>query len=472
MRRAKWIFCFFLFHIWMLSSAQDTIKTLNAEQLLYLIKAYHPVARQASIEVDRAKANILNARSAFDPVLSHVAGKKTLDGTPYYNYNSSALTLPTWYGVELTGGADYLTGSRVDQSQTTGQTGYVGVSVPLAKDLIIDKRRAQLKQAKLFKGMAEAGQKAMVNDLLMESLAAYWNWVKAYQTYVVVKDNVNITLKRTELVKKSFVNGERPAIDTIEAVTQLQSFQYQQNLSWLEFQNAGLQLSVYLWQSNNQPYILPETVIPAQGWENETVISNFNLVLDDLLSVAEKNHPELLTYNYKLDVLAVEKNLKFQELLPQVDFNYYQLGKGNNWATDAAGSAFQGSNFQYALKMQMPLRLSKGRAEYREARLKMESAQLERLQKQQFIQIKVKSYYNEMVTLRSQIALQSSNYSNYKQLVKAEEMRFMNGESSLFLINSREAKALEALEKLIELKTKYYTTIYALQWSAGILSFK
>ena len=41
--------------------------------------------------------------------------------------------------------------------------------------------------------------------------------------------------------------------------------------------------------------------------------------------------------------------------------------------------------------------------------------------------------------------------------------------NSLFLINSRENKALEALEKLIELKTKFAKTVYALQGSAGLL---
>lgn len=51
--------------------------------------------------------------------------------------------------------------------------------------------------------------------------------------------------------------------------------------------------------------------------------------------------------------------------------------------------------------------------------------------------------------------------------MKAEEVKLQNGESSLFLINSRENKALEAFEKLIELKTKFLKTKFALHWSAG-----
>jgi hypothetical protein len=54
--------------------------------------------------------------------------------------------------------------------------------------------------------------------------------------------------------------------------------------------------------------------------------------------------------------------------------------------------------------------------------------------------VKLKSYYNEYQTLKMQIELQSKMYENYQLLVKAEESRLMNGESSLFLVNSRENK--------------------------------
>ncbi len=65
--------------------------------------------------------------------------------------------------------------------------------------------------------------------------------------------------------------------------------------------------------------------------------------------------------------------------------------------------------------------------------------------------------------------LQNKYAENYQKLVRAEETLLENGESTLFLINSRENKALEAQEKLIEIKTKYFKSIYALQWSAGLL---
>ena len=51
---------------------------------------------------------------------------------------------------------------------------------------------------------------------------------------------------------------------------------------------------------------------------------------------------------------------------------------------------------------------------------------------------------------------------NYKRLLKAEEIKFSNGESSLFLINSRENKLLETQEKFLELKAKTIKTYFKL----------
>jgi len=449
--------------------AQEATATLNAEQVLALVRRFHPIVKQANINIQKSKVDITLARAAFDPILSTYAARKILNGTNYYNYISPEIAIPTWYGIEVYSGLENITGNRLDPSQTSGQSSYFGISIPLAKDLVMDKRRAFLQQAKIFSTMATVEQQAAVNDLLMNAIEAYWLWVKAYQTYNVVKNNVAINEKRLALVKKSYINGERPAIDTVEALTQLQSFQYQQNVYALEFKNAGLQLSAYLWKENNEPYILPENIVPESNWENETSINNFNVVLTALLDIADKNHPELQLYNYKLDALAIDKKLKFQELLPKIDFRYNQLGKNNDLLkTISTGPLFE-NNFQYGLKFEIPLRLSQGRADYKKAILKIEETTLNQNQKRLYIQLKIKSYYNEWLTLKQQISLYSNTYNNYQQLVRAEETRLFNGESSLFLVNSRENKALEALEKLIELKTKYYKTIYALQWSAGLL---
>jgi hypothetical protein len=43
------------------------------------------------------------------------------------------------------------------------------------------------------------------------------------------------------------------------------------------------------------------------------------------------------------------------------------------------------------------------------------------------------------------------------------------GESSLFLLNTRENKVLESMQKLAELKTKFFKSYRAVAWASGQL---
>ena len=448
-------------------NAQDSTLSLSPAEVLKLVRELHPVARQAAINVQKSQADILISRGAFDPFASVATGAKTFDGTDYYNYMSPKINIPTWYGIEVYSGLESLTGKRLDPTETVGQTNYIGISVPLLKDLIIDKRRGFLQQAKIFKNMAIADQRTVVNNLLMDAMDAYWQWVKAYVVYGVVKQLVLVNEKRFNFVKRTFANGERAAIDTIEALAQLQAFQFEQNNDRLILQNATLKLSTYLWTQNGKPYDLPLRVQPYSRWEEEGDGYFSSSSLQDLETKAIQSHPELQAYQLKIDVLGIDKKLKFQEMLPKLDFTYNMLGKGYDVLKTTTKAPLFENNYLYGFKFEMPLRLSKGRGEYKKSQLKIEETKLAQSQKALEILVKIRSYFNELQTLQNQIALQINNLSNYQLLVKAEEVKLQNGESSLFLINSRENKALEAFEKLIELKTKFIKTKFALLWSAG-----
>jgi outer membrane protein TolC len=447
--------------------AQDNANTLHIAQYLQIVRQYHPVVKLSNIAIDQSKADIQIRRGAFNPIINHYAANKTVDNINYYDYTSPNIVIPTWFGVEVSAGIDNLSGNRFDLSETIGQSSYVGVSIPLLKNLIIDKRRAYLQQSKIYNDMTLTEQQIVINNILQDAVSQYWKWVNAYQNYEIVSKSYTNSKLRFDFIKKTFLNGERPAIDTLEAMTQFQSFEFQKNESLLKFQNEGLELSTFLWNENNTPYHLPAFVIPHQDWGNEVNIQEFSLQLDDLLKNAAQFHPELSIYNQKFEVLTIDKKLKFQELLPKLDFKYNHLAKGYN-PFGSEGLLFQ-NNFQYGLKLEMPLLFSEGRGVYKKAKLKIQETQIAQAQKAQTIDLKVKQYHNEYMVLKNQIKIQSSILDNFRKLLKAEEMLFSNGESSLFLINSRENKVLETENKLVDLKTKYLNTIYKLQWSAGLL---
>ena len=448
--------------------SQDSVRlNLSFEEYMSIVQQYHPIARQADIQIQKAQAALLFARGMFDPVLETRTSEKSFDGTRYYNTVDPSLKIPTWYGVDLYAGTGYLSGSRVDPTETIGQTSFAGISVPLAKNLLIDKRRAALKTGAIFRDMSIVERRTIINDLLLDAATAYWNWVRDYEVWQVVNSAVLVNEKRMSFVRSTTAIGERAAIDTVEALAQLQQFRFLQNEATIQFANAAIELSLYLWQQNLTAYNLTAAIVPAENNLNIDGNKTAEPVLPDLLQTALNNHPKLTTFNFKLRALEVDRRLKFQELLPYVQLKYNQLGKGYN-VLNTAGVFLSENNYKFGLNFSMPLRLSEGRAAYRTAKLKITETTIQQDYTRMEILNKVKQVFNEWMNIKKQIVLQQSMYLNYLNLQRAEETRFANGESSLFLINTRENKAIESLQKLVELKSKYFVIKAKLQNAAGV----
>lgn len=426
-----------------------------------VIRAFHPVARQAQLQVDIARAEITVARGAFDPTIGTDLGLKEFKGTEYYNYRNYQLNIPTWFGINLNAGLENLEGARTNPEDTKGQSSYIGVAVPLAKGLLMDERRAALQQARIFQRSSLEEQRIMLNDLLYDAAKAYWDWWEQHETYKLFEAAYINADQRFRLIRTAYQIGERPAIDTLEALAQLQSFRVQRAQVAQELQNARLQLSVFLWQAEGQPYDLPQNIAPA--------VPDGPVLAD--LEMAEQqvaNHPVLRQYQFKLDALQIDRRLKLQYMLPYATFKYNQLVSGHG-ITSAFKEPLFHNNFRYGLSISMPLRISEGRGLYRQAKLKIETTEWERLNKQVQLQTKVRQSRNDWEQLLQQADLQRTAVDQYASLQRAEEVRFFNGESSLFLINSREIKTLEARQKLIELQSKQQKAAVGIRWAAGVL---
>jgi outer membrane protein TolC len=214
---------------------------------------------------------------------------------------------------------------------------------------------------------------------------------------------------------------------------------------------------------------LGDDVMPEGKWNEQDITALPLLILDELLYTARLNHPKLQLYNYKLQILEVERKLKFQSLLPTINLKANLLNKGYDMFNGIGKSAFYENNNKFGIDIGLPLRLSEGRGGYKLAKLKIQETNYDLLMKQQEIENKVKNYYNELTGLQQQVVIYDAAYKNYQTLFRGEDTRFKAGESSLFLLNSRENKQLEALQKLVELKAKYYKARQALLWATGQL---
>lgn len=348
---------------------------LSIDELTGLVLKFHPIAQQASIQIGQAQATLRIARGAFDPVVSFKSAEKTFDGTSYYVYQQPTLTIPTWFGIDVQTGTEKLQGNRANPTETIGQSSYLGIEIPLGRDLITDKRRTDLQKAKIAKEASFTERRKMLNDLLLDMQIAYWQWVRDGKVLALTSEALQTVQKRFQFVKESVRLGDRPAIDTLEALTQVQQFEQQWNNAQLALQNSQWELSQFLWKENQQPYLLPSNCQATPG-QYELVLANNPLIAaEPFLEAARQGHPELLLYDFKRNSLEVEKKYRTQQLLPKAAFTYNFLESGLGWT--APKTALFENNFQYGLSVSIPLRLSAERGEFKKIKYAIQAVTLE-----------------------------------------------------------------------------------------------
>lgn len=443
-------------------------KTLTAAEFIEIIKKYHPVVNNSLLSIKQARAALVQSRGGFDPYLKSNYETKNFSGTNYYNYFNAEIKIPTWYGIEVKGGVEELTGARANPESTLGQTSYLGISVPLAKNLLMDRRRTMLKQARINVSLSEQENILAVNDVLHDALKSYWEWAYSYKSLVLVKSIVDINNNRLRFIKSLQGQGEAAVIDTVEVQAQLYNFLLALNEAELKFINAELEVSNFLWLENNQPYTLPNNVVPDTLWDMANFENASQAILDTIQLFTTLGHPKIASYAYKLNSLDVERRYKIQNLLPEFTVSANLLSKG--YANiNAVDRLYLENNSKFSVNFSLPLRLSEARGERAAVEIKINQTQNELDFEKISINNKIVQATNNLLALKEQIRLSEVMLNGYRALYNAEDTRFKLGESSLFLVNTRENRYLDALKKLLELKAEYYKAEAKLYWATGRL---
>ena len=97
---------------------------------------------------------------------------------------------------------------------------------------------------------------------------------------------------------------------------------------------------------------------------------------------------------------------------------------------------------------------------------------LEQKQVQREIANEITAAFNDVKNLESQMLTLSQSLQNQEMLVRMELQKFDLGESSLFLVNSREAKLNEFKVKIESLRAKYEKALAVLLFASGVSTWE
>lgn len=434
--------------------AQEDNSVLRFDEYLGFVKSYHPIVKQATLIIDESQAKLMKARGAFDPKMEVDFDRKTFKGSEYYDKLNASFKIPTWYGIELKANFEENEGLFINPENIVPQDGLysAGISFSVAQGLLINERMASVKQAKLFKEQAKADRDILVNNILYEASLVYFNWLKVYNEVRVYDDFLINAKVRFDGIKKSVEEGENAAIDSIEARIILNDRQLNLEKSKIKLTKASLELSNYLWLENNIPVELQPNVIP--DIDSEAIIDNSLQVSEFALSNFNiEEHPKLQSLGFKYDRLNIDRRLKANMLLPQIDLQYNFLSQ-----TPDMVNSFNTVNYKTGINMSFPLFLRKERGNLKLAKLKMADIEYEINSSKVIIKNKINAIKQELESYMLQNSLTTTIVQDYEALVKAEERKFDMGESSLFLVNTREGKLIDAKIKAIELQNQYFST--------------
>lgn len=436
-------------------AADSSVLTLK--RYFDIVKANHPFAAKASLKTDEYKAYKLKARGSFDPKLGFQNEGKQYGGSEYFNLMSGSITVPTWYGIEVKTGIDRNSGKYLNPADNTPASGllYAGLSVNLGKGLLIDERRAVLKQAELLRGLNESERLLMVNDLLLDAGKAYWEWYSAWQYRLVYRESVTVAEQRFMAVKQAAALGDRPAIDTLEAFIQLSERRISLNQAEMDYKNKSLMLSLFLWDENGRT-LMPESGVSPAAW-NEG-----GLTFESVTDVSA--HPAIRGYKFKIDQLEVERKWNREQLKPELKLMYRPLSEVSNTPLQ-----YHSGDYKYGIGFSMPLLLRKERGQLALTGLKLQALNLDATYKREELLAKIGTYSNEYLATSEQVALYTGTVNDYLKLLESERTIFNTGESSLFMINSRELSYIGARLKLIDLQVKNNKALIGVLHAGGRL---
>ncbi|SMP32859.1 TolC family protein [Flavobacterium hercynium] len=445
------VFSFLFFFGFCTSYSQDFIQEeLSYSEFLGYVKKYHPLVKQANLEVSTAQAKLMMARGGFDPKIEVDYNKKEFKGTEYYSLLNSSFKIPTWYGIEIKAGFDDTDGQYYNPQNRTPNAGLtsLGLSVALGQGMFINQRMADVREGKLQIKLSDAERKLKAIAVLYKASEAYFEWRKSYNEAELYRNYLGFASTRFKGVKKLIELGDSPAIDSVEAKITVRNRELNLENGNLKLAKAKLNLANYLW-IENVPVELDDVVKPEQNLIQtleETLKTDAMLVNVESL----ESHPKIQSLETKLSMLEISRQLKANMLLPKINVGYNYISEPVYF------DSFNADDYKFNVDFSIPIFLRKERGSLKIAKLKIQDLKFDIEQQRLELKNKIKAQQTEITSLKRQKVVIDNLVQDYLTMLNSEEKLFSFGESSIFLINSRENNLVSAKLSQISIENQFY----------------
>lgn len=428
--------------------SQDTIK-LSYREFRNNILDHHPLSKQAKNTREYGNFQLKAARGSYDPQIQGNFDQKNLKQVNYYTEFYGEIKQPLFTQQYIKAGYNFGSGAYLNPELFTPVNGqpFLGVELGLLQGLTLDKRRAEVLKAKEYVNYYNAESQILVNDLVLSTSETYFSLLLNHQQQSLNSLFLALAKDRLSAIASQVAVGEKAAVDTIEAAILLQTRLLDYQSSHLE----GLKLQNEVALNFNAEHQLPG---PRQVFVPENDLDYYFLFFKtrfgSLLSDTNFPNPVLKKMNAFQNILEVEKRWKREQIKPSLNVSYNFLPTYYN-----SLPALSALNCKWGFTLNFPLLLRHQRNQFKMAQINADINSLNTAFKANDISIKTGTLEQSYVLLMDQLKNTERTLTYSRALLNAEKEKFNIGESSLFLLNTREAKLLETELKYATLKYKF-----------------
>ncbi len=436
----------------------------TVDEVVRSIVEFFPLIQQATAGRTIASGQVLEASGAFDHKLDITSDSQPLD---FYENHRSSIGVKretTWGGRTFAG---YRIGRGVyepwylERETNKGGEFKMGFTAPLIRDRAIDANRSELWQAQIEQTRIEAEIDLAVIGSVRLGAIAYWDWVAALAKLNVAEEVLQLGLARVEGLADQIAEGEKKEIDQTDNQRIIVSRQAKVIDARRKVQQAAAKLSLFLRDPTGRPIVPSENVAdPAfavsMGFEPPPI--------DEDVVFASTNRPEPRELRLAAQQIGVAMRQAANETWPDVDAGLLiAQDVGERTSSKGDKSEFE---LEASLTLSVPLERRKAFGKLRQLRGKL--AQIRA--KQRFVDEKIAIDVQVSRTALEAAALRVDQTAEGLRLAQemsiAEQVRFDEGESDLFLLNAREKQAADAASELIDAQLDY--SIAAADYAAAL----
>ena len=428
--------------------------TLNAQALLTLDEAMswtlteHPLAEIATLTESRAPLLARQAQGAYDPQLKGDYERKSYLGKEYYDFGNAGVEWQSPLGLVL-GGGYYLPddGIFINPERNVPEAGqaYLSAKLPLLQGLLTDEARIGVQRAEVAGDRVRQTARVLRNELRYDLTLRYADWAYATRVLAIAIATEALIEQRLANTIGLVANGDKPAIDTLESRVALGNQRLVRAQAAVDLELARRNLAELYW-----PLLDNENTIPG------TALAAMPFALDTTVWVG--GHPELRELTLDITDLELERRLAREKEKPKLNVSYSLLGDGLDFGPEYPGDDTPGvlsRAYKIGASLSYPIGNRQARSKTALTELKIQESTAKLTSKRIALVRKAEAYQQAASVYGAQLDEARLLVQQAERLLEAERTLFQLGESTQFLLNSREQSLQKARLTLAKLAFSY-----------------